>query len=211
VRPYHAGEPLRAVHWPTTARHGALMVKELEDVSGGETVVALDCEPVAPLGDRPHEAFDAAVRAAGSVAATLARRGRSALLVTTGRVAWTLRVAPRAVDEALDALDALAAVEADAPVPLAAVLTRHHGPLAAARAIVAVTARADAPTLAALRARASAVVWVDAASWAGVHAVTPPGLTALGAAGIPVAVLRHGDDLADALGRRMRWEAAAHG
>jgi uncharacterized protein (DUF58 family) len=208
VRPYHAGEPLRAVHWPTTARHGALMVKELEDVSGGETVVVLDCDPLARTGERPDEPFDAAVRAAGSVAVTLARRGRSALLVTTGRVSWTLRVAPRAVEEALDAL---AAVEADAPGPLAAALARQQGPLAAARELVVVTARADAQTLAALRARASAVVWVDAASWGGVRTPTPPVLSGLRAAGIPVAVLREGEDLAAALGRPLRREAAGHG
>ena len=42
VREYEQGESLRKVHWPTTARRGTLMVKELEDMPHDEVAVLLD-------------------------------------------------------------------------------------------------------------------------------------------------------------------------
>ena len=44
VREYQQGESLRKVHWPTTARRGALMVKELEDMPHDEIAVLLDAD-----------------------------------------------------------------------------------------------------------------------------------------------------------------------
>ncbi len=204
VRPYREGEPLRGVHWPTTARRGALTMKELEDTSDGEPVVLLDCDPLAAVGRPPDTPFEAAVRAAGSIALAMARRGRSALLLTTGQRTEVVRIGPRAPD---DALDALAGVEADARAPLAAVLAQTQGPLAGAREVIVVTARADAAATALLRSRASALVWVDAASWAGRRGPPAAGLAALAAAGMPVATVRRGDDLAAALGGT-RWEGS---
>lgn len=197
VRAHREGEPLRAVHWPSTARRGVLMVKELEEATGGETVVLLDCDPLAAVGEPPDTPFEAAVRAAGSILVTLARRGRTATLLTTRGRGGPVRARAHALD---DALDALAAVEADATAPLGAVLAQPLGPLASAREVVAVTARADGGAGALLRARASALVWIDAASWLGRPQASPPGLLALAAAGVPVTTLRRGDDLAAALG-----------
>ncbi len=42
VRDYAPGEPLRAVHWPSTARRGRLMVKELDDAPRDDLAVILD-------------------------------------------------------------------------------------------------------------------------------------------------------------------------
>ena len=44
VREYEHGESLRKVHWPTTARRGQLMVKELEDAPRDEIAVVLDAD-----------------------------------------------------------------------------------------------------------------------------------------------------------------------
>src|SRR5205085_12338160 len=74
VREQAEGESLRAVHWPSTARRGRLMVKELEDAPRDELAVLLDC---AGAG----EAFEVAVRCAGSVLQAHDRRGRRAALV----------------------------------------------------------------------------------------------------------------------------------
>jgi uncharacterized protein (DUF58 family) len=63
VREYEEGESLRKVHWPTTARRGQLMVKELEDAPRDEVAILLDADPDAVHGD----SFDVQVRAAGSV------------------------------------------------------------------------------------------------------------------------------------------------
>ena len=49
VREYERGESLRKVHWPTTARRGQLMVKELEDSPRDEIAVVLDADDGALL------------------------------------------------------------------------------------------------------------------------------------------------------------------
>ena len=99
------------------------------------------------------------------------------------------------------ALDMLAAATPDAGRTLSAVLSEPR--LAAARApeLILVTCRPDALGTAALDARrAGGVVLVDAPTYAG----APPSPSAsqllrLAGAGVPVAVVRCGDDLATAL------------
>ena len=111
VREYEQGESLRRVHWPTTAKRGQLMVKELEDAPRDAAVVLLDCDPAGSAGEPPHSSFDAAVRAAGSVLRAYAARGRRVALVTTGSKPAVVDVTGLAGDFR-SALDALAAVEA---------------------------------------------------------------------------------------------------
>ena len=53
VRDYQQGESLRRIHWPSTARRGSLMVKELEDSPRDEVAVLLDGDPVAVAGSPP--------------------------------------------------------------------------------------------------------------------------------------------------------------
>jgi len=53
VREYEQGESLRRVHWPTSARRGQLMVKELEDAAQDGVVVVLDCDPTGAVGRPP--------------------------------------------------------------------------------------------------------------------------------------------------------------
>ena len=58
-------ESLRRVHWPTTARRGQLMVKELEDSPRDETAVLLDADAAAAVGEAPDSSFELAVRPPG--------------------------------------------------------------------------------------------------------------------------------------------------
>jgi uncharacterized protein (DUF58 family) len=63
LRPYRWGDPMRMIHWSTTARHGELRVRELEQMtSGRDVVIALDS---AIAWDR--ELFEAAVTTATSL------------------------------------------------------------------------------------------------------------------------------------------------
>ena len=75
VREYQQGESLRKVHWPTTARRGALMVKELEDMPHDE--VGGRCS-TPTRGFVVGESFDVQVRAAGSILRAHAMRRRGA-------------------------------------------------------------------------------------------------------------------------------------
>ncbi|MDJ1183384.1 DUF58 domain-containing protein [Roseofilum casamattae] len=63
LRPYRVGDPMRLIHWRSSARYGDLRVRELEAISGGEdAVIALDTE----FAWEP-EAFEQAVIAAASL------------------------------------------------------------------------------------------------------------------------------------------------
>jgi uncharacterized protein (DUF58 family) len=42
TREYRHGDPMRRVHWPATARHGALMVRQEESVTTPEATIVLD-------------------------------------------------------------------------------------------------------------------------------------------------------------------------
>jgi uncharacterized protein (DUF58 family) len=212
VREYEQGESLRRVHWPTTAKRGQLMVKELEESPRDGVVVLLDCDPAGQAGEPPRSSFDQAARAAGSILRAYAVRGRRVVLVTTGRQRVAVQSASLRDFRAI--LGALAAAEPDAPYELASALGRANTPVAPAAELVVVTAslgaRAAERLLDAATRRLVSVVWLDAPSFRGRPTRIGPGVLRLTHAGIPVAVIRHGDDLCAALelGRR---KARAHG
>ena len=205
VREYEQGESLRRVHWPTSARRGQLMVKELEDTAHDGVVVILDCDPPGAVGESPGSSFDVAVRAAGSILQAHASRGRLVTFASTGRGQPVVPVRSAAAD--LDgALDGLAAAEPDAPYGLARFLRGIHPSLSSAGELVIVTATCEPAAFVAALAlagrRAVSLVWIDAASFAGRPTRAEPGVMRLAAHGIPTAVVRRGDDLATVLSAR---------
>lgn len=210
VREYEQGESLRKVHWRSTAKRGELMVKELEDAPRDEVAILLDCnQGKAAVGG---DSFDLQVRAAGSLLLAQARRGRRALLVLNAAQPTTQRVHSFETDWR-QAYDLLAAAEPDGRTPVAALLSEDAGSLARALELTVVTA-ALAPQLVdrllqrTLNQRRAALVYVDGSSFDGAPAVSEPALLRLSAAGVPVAVLRRGDDLAAKLAGGIRPKAA---
>lgn len=91
TREYRHGDPMRRVHWPATARHGQLMVRQEESVTTPEATLLLDSRASAYLhgsgtrltGDGTHPEllstgnFEWSVVAAMSVAAHLVERNFS--------------------------------------------------------------------------------------------------------------------------------------
>lgn len=63
VRPYRWGDPMRLIHWRTSARHGELRVRELEELTAdNQVLIGLD------TSDRwSNAAFESAVVAAASL------------------------------------------------------------------------------------------------------------------------------------------------
>jgi uncharacterized protein (DUF58 family) len=203
VREHQEGESLRAVHWPSTAKRARLMVKDLEDAPRDDLVVVLDARAGTAVG----ESFDTQVRAAGSILQLYARRGRRASLVITSTPQRVQRVRSHEGEWRL-ALELLADAEPTGRVGVASALRDDSSLAARSSDLVVVTARADralADTLLRLApGRRQTVVYVDAATFgAGASASTSsrePSLLRLRAAGVAVAVIRRGDDLAAALG-----------
>jgi uncharacterized protein (DUF58 family) len=70
VRPYVPGDPARLVHWPTSARRGELVVRELEPPAEAGVALVVDLGPNGVFADQ------LASRAAGIGRATLAAGGR---------------------------------------------------------------------------------------------------------------------------------------
>jgi uncharacterized protein (DUF58 family) len=208
VREYEPGESLRRVHWASTARRGELMVKELEDSPRDEIAILLDADAKAVVG----ESFEVQVRAAGSILDAYVRRGRRGVLVLNSERREVQHVHSPAADWRR-ALELLAAVEATGDTPVARLLAEEDGPAARALELVVVTARIE-PALVdrliqrALSRRKVSVVFVDPASFAGAVSRPVPALLRLQAAGVPVAVVRAGDDLAACLSGEPATERA---
>ena len=136
------------------------------------------------------------------------------------RAELTVNRAPMALDldelrlADLDAIRFLAAAEPDARTPAAALLDSGVGPAARSLELVVVTSRIEPALFSrllerALTRRPVALVHVDAGSFAGGRRRPEPGLLRLQAAGVPVAVVRRGEDLAEAL-RGARGAEVAH-
>jgi uncharacterized protein (DUF58 family) len=97
VRGYRYGDDLRKVHWRSTARTGALMVRQEERPWHGQTLLLVDTRTHAyPVGsnaadepsDETSDAFEWSLSAAASICAHLAERGRRVSLVNgSGRLA----------------------------------------------------------------------------------------------------------------------------
>ena len=211
VREYEEGESLRKVHWPSTARRGYLMVKELEDAPHDEIAVVLDAAPDAVVG----ESFDMQVRAAASILDVYIRRGRRVVLVVNGGQRTTQQV-NAATAGRQRAFEVLAAAEPGGRTPLSVALADEGGAALRALELVVVTALLNGPLIDRLTQRANArrrvsLVHVDAPTFAGAPPRPIPALLRLHAAGVSVAVVRAGDDLATALSGESETGAAAHG
>jgi uncharacterized protein (DUF58 family) len=79
LRPYVVGDDLRRIHWPSSARHDELLVRQNELPWQGRTTVLLDVRKAAHVGD----SLEVAVSVAASVVAATARRHDLVRLVTT--------------------------------------------------------------------------------------------------------------------------------
>ena len=203
VREYVEGEPLRAVHWPTSARRGQLMVRELEDAPRDSVAIVLDVDATTVTGVPGRSSLDDAVRAAAGLVRAHAGRSRRALLVVASPTPGIHRVQSLGRDWDA-ALDALAAVEPAEGAPLRE-LTSPRGALGTVPELVVVTARPEVveDALVARRAvgRFCGLVVVDAPTYAGREPSTSSRtLLRLAGAGVAVTMVRHGDRLEDALG-----------
>ena len=203
VRDHQQGESLRRVHWPSTARRGALMVKELEDSPRDEVAVLLDGDPAGVTGSPPDSSFDVAVRVAGSILRAQVRNGRRCVLVLNTADRET-QVVSSDGPEWRRAFELLAAAEPDARGPAAALLQSADAPAVRSLELVVVTSRIERSLVdrllqRAVTKRSAALVHVEPESFVGRRHDPDPELLRLQAGGVPIAVVRHGDDLAAAL------------
>lgn len=108
VRDYVPGDPLRRVHWRTSARTGELMVRREEQPWQSRATVLIDNRSGAHRGQGAASSLETAVSLAASIAAHLSARGFVVRLATadgppTGE-AWHDRVTPVDSDRLLEEL-----------------------------------------------------------------------------------------------------------
>lgn len=117
VRDHRPGDPLRRVHWPTSARRGRLAILELERHVAREAVIFLDLCAGSLRGLGRQSTLEVAVRAAGSIAARLLNEGARVGLVAEGRE--PVRVAPgRGPLQLVRLLEVLARIKPDGALRL---------------------------------------------------------------------------------------------
>jgi uncharacterized protein (DUF58 family) len=209
IREHQVGESLRRVHWRSTARRRRLMVKELQDTPRDEACVLLDGDAAAVTGMSPDSSFDMQVRAAASLLRRMSDAGQRSSLVIHGSQRSRHRLGFGSGDWA-SVLGELAAVEADAPRPLAEFLaesSRGPDPVDAARVFVITAGMSPLLAERVLGMSSSqcepAVVWIDGASFAASKRRKETGPEAaalrLTRSGVAVARIRAGDHVGQAL------------
>ena len=85
VRPYRRGDPLRRVHWGLTARHGELIVREVQSNAVPRVQIVLDSHAAAHAGSGPDGSREWAIRVAASLAEGWIAQGAEVELVLDGR------------------------------------------------------------------------------------------------------------------------------
>ncbi|HUS81325.1 MAG TPA: DUF58 domain-containing protein [Armatimonadota bacterium] len=168
TRQYVPGDDLRRVDWKSTARRGALIVREYERAEATDCVILLDLQARPHAGQGNDSTLERGVKVAASLSAYMLARGSGVGLVAAGADDWSR---PPSADprQRIELLDALARVQADGERPLAAQFASHRQMLPAGGliAVVSPTREVAAVELATRILREGyAVAWmVLAAPW----------------------------------------------
>lgn len=93
VRPYVPGEPLRWVHWPTTARSAQMYVRQFDSIPPGDWLILLDLDAAVQAGSEQASTLEHAVILAASLAVHGLQLGKAVGLAINGaELGW---LAPR--------------------------------------------------------------------------------------------------------------------
>lgn len=169
VRPYVPGDELRRVHWPSSAHHDTLMVREFDLEPSGDLWIVLDLDAGVQEGEGLVSTLEYGVTLAASVATQMLAENRRVGLVAFGRGAG--QVMPQAGQlQNWRILEALAHAEAAPNWPLAKVLRTVRDTVGRGRTVLAITPSTDPDWIAELLhlvrvGNAPAVVLLDAPSF----------------------------------------------
>jgi uncharacterized protein (DUF58 family) len=117
VRDYAHGDPLNWIHWPSTARHDELLVRQFDQDTAGDLWLLLDLEAGVQLGSGLDGTEEQAVLLATSLAVRALAAQRPVGLAAYGRSPHILPPA-RSEGQRWKLLRALALVGADGQTPL---------------------------------------------------------------------------------------------
>ena len=159
VREYLPGDPFGHIHWPATARHSKLHVREFNQETGEDVWLLLDLNPEPHSGEGKHSTLEIGVVLTASLAFHLLETNRRVGLLAYGKEQCLLR--PAVSRENLwRILRALAMAYPAGEQPLAQVLLEANRILPAGSTLVVVTPSVDQgwiSALASLQRRGTAV------------------------------------------------------
>lgn len=224
TREYRPGDPLRAIHWKSTARLGVPIVTEWEETAAADTAIFLDLSRLSLRGMGRVSTLDISIRIAASVAAHAGRAPNRVRLHARG--ARPLDIPAGSGDHHLArVLETLALVKADGETPFTTVLRETAPLLSRGSTAVAIFAAPEpdlgvyADVLALYRARGVHLlaVLLDAATFVKIfdeqvaieraaHGLVAEA-AALAAHGAAVVTVARGDDIAKRFERWMTLEA----
>lgn len=220
VREYAPGDPLNRIHWKTTARKDRLMVKEFEQDPQADVWILLDAQAgthvaladtrrvdranhywlipqklVIPL---PPNSFEYGVSSAASVADYYLKRGRS---VGFACAAQTLSVLPaeKGVRQMGKLLETLAFLQPEGKLSLVGLIEGQANQIPKGSTVVLITALCSEMLELAIemllrKDLRPVVIGLDAVSF-GAHPIECGVFERLRAYGIPIRIIRNGDDL----------------
>lgn len=213
VRPHQPGEPLSRIDWKSTAKTGALMLRETEEHTRSAVVLILDGTADAQVGEPGNDTFESAVSALGSIGAFLLREGLAVKLLVHGAHPEEDSLEP-GERGTMRLLGALAQTTPSGDQPVAATLRAFRASVAAGISVVVATPAIDRTLLVALtdlvdRGTPAFLVHVDTAGFREEHEFVlrdkRSTLLELSSRGVPSVSLRPGDDLAAALSFAGPW------
>ena len=160
IREYRPGDSMRHVHWASTARVGAMMVREFEQEQTRRLAIVVDASRDAEPGPDGFTPLDRACSAAASVALAAVAHGHGARVVTRGNEDGVVEVLAGADErELLEHLAVLA--PADQPTSFVEVLGAAAGSLRGVETTVLVFPTWDAHDPSSLSAAVgSLTAWV---------------------------------------------------
>lgn len=208
VREYRPGDPVRHVHWPSTARSGRLMVKEFDAEPSADLWIVLDLHAAVQRGSGDESTEEYGVKVAASLGRHFLAQGRAVGLIAIGE---EHRVLPsdRGQRQLLKLLEELAVVRADGSMPIAEVLAAEADRCTRSAALLVVTPSADESwpeVLQGVRDRgiSGGAIVLEASTFD----PAPNSLLLVGAlasAGIPSLLVKRGDPLDRVLTANARW------
>lgn len=86
VRDYHPQDPYRWIHWPTTARHDELYVREFDLDAAGDIWLLLDLQAAAQIGSGPEGSEEQMILLAAALSARALHENRAIGLAAYGQV-----------------------------------------------------------------------------------------------------------------------------
>lgn len=223
VRPYSPGDPLRHIHWRTTARHVDPYVKQFSPEAASNVWLVPDFDARVHLGAGDESSLETMVTAAASLAAELLQQNLAVGMVASANQESV--VLPRQGPSHLWAiLQALSPLELSPEVTLEKTLAHSSGLISGNDLFIVITPSLQAAWVGALRrlsrSRGSAgrgeVVLLDAASFGAPAGAGPSAdqfLSLLLEQGIVASVLRRDDIrvISGTYGEISRWEFSVSG